>query len=62
MNKNKYFSKKMLAISTMLLMVMSIFVIPSSASANGGTYDYVIITTNDIVENSQELAFFTHMK
>jgi len=62
MNKNKYFSKKMLAISTMLLMVMSIFVIPSSASANGGTYDYVIITTNDIVENSQELDFFIHMK
>ena len=53
----------MLAISTMLLMVMSIFVIPSSASANGsGTYDYVIITTNDIVENSQELDFFIHMK
>ena len=46
----------------MLLMFMSIFVIPSSASANGETYDYVIITTNDIVENSQELDFFIHMK
>jgi hypothetical protein len=62
MNKNRYFSKKMLAISIMLLMVMNIFVIPSSASANGGTYDYVIITTNDIEANSQELQFFIKMK
>jgi hypothetical protein len=63
MNKNKYISKKILAISTMLLMVMSIFVIPPSASANGGeTYDYVIITTNDIEANSQELQFFIKMK
>jgi len=63
MNKNKYFSKIMLAISTMLIMVMIISVTPSSANTNGGgTYDYVIITTNDIVENSQELNFFIHMK
>jgi hypothetical protein len=63
MNKNKYFSKIMLAISTMLIMVMIISVTPASANANGGgTYDYVIITTNDIVENSQELDFFIHMK
>jgi hypothetical protein len=63
MNKNKYFSKTMLAISSMLLIVMSIFVTPSNANANGGgTYDYVIITTNDIVENSQELDFFIRMK
>ena len=63
MNKNKYSSKKMLAIAAMLVMVMSIFAMPASASANGGgTYDYVIITTNDIVENSQELDFFIRMK
>jgi len=44
-------------------MVMSIFVVPSSASANGGgTYDYVIITTNDIVDNSEYLDFFIKMK
>ena len=44
-------------------MVSIIFVMPASANANGGgTYDYVIITTNDIVENSQELGFFIHMK
>ena len=53
----------MLTILTMLLMVSIIFVMPSSANANGGgIYDYVIITTNDIVENSQELDFFIHMK
>ena len=53
----------MLTILTMLLMVSIIFVMPASANANGGgTYDYVIITTNDIVENSQELGFFIHMK
>jgi len=63
MNKSKYFSNKMLTILTMLLMVSIIFVMPASANANGGgTYDYVIITTNDIVENSQELGFFIHMK
>jgi len=63
MNKNKYFSNRMLTILTMLLMVSIIFVMPASANANGGgTYDYVIITTNDIVENSQELGFFIHMK
>jgi len=63
MNKNKYFSKIMLAISTMLIMVMSIFVMPASASANGGgTYDYVIITTNDIAANSEYLDFFVKMK
>jgi len=38
-------------------------VIPSSASANGGgTYDYVIITTSDIVDNSEYLDFFVKMK
>ena len=53
----------MLAISTMLLVVMSIFVTPSSAAANaGGTYDYVIVTTNDIVDNSEYLDFFIKMK
>ncbi|MFC1871389.1 C25 family cysteine peptidase [Chloroflexota bacterium] len=63
MNNNKYFSKTILAISTILLVVMSIFVTPSSASANGGgTYDYVIITTNDIVANSEYLDFFIKMK
>jgi hypothetical protein len=63
MNKNRYFPKITLAISIMLLMAMNIFVIPSSASANGGgTYDYVIITTNDIEANSQELQFFIKMK
>jgi hypothetical protein len=65
MNKNKYFSKIMLAISITLLMVMVmiIFVTPSSANANvGGTYDYVIITTNYIVDNSEYLDFFIKMK
>ncbi|MGM0771983.1 MAG: C25 family cysteine peptidase, partial [Halobacteriota archaeon] len=63
MNKNRCFSKTMLTISIMLLMVMSIFVVPSSAGANGGgTYDYVIITTNDIVDNSEYLDFFIKMK
>jgi hypothetical protein len=63
MNKNKFFPKTILALSIMLLMAMSIFVMPSSASANGGgTYDYVIITTNDIVDNSEYLDFFIKMK
>jgi hypothetical protein len=63
MIKNKYFSKIMLAISTMLIMVMIMSVTPSSANANGGgTYDYVIVTTNDIVDNSEYLDFFVKMK
>ena len=63
MNKSKFFPKIILALSIMLLMAMSIFVMPSSASANGGgTYDYVIITTNDIVANSEYLDFFVKMK
>lgn len=63
MNRNRYFSNKMLTVLTMLLMVSIIFVMPCSASANGGgTYDYVIITTNDIEANSQELQFFIKMK
>ena len=41
-------------------MITSILVFPSAA--NGGTYDYVIITTNDIEANSQELQFFIKMK
>lgn len=30
--------------------------------SNGGTYDYVIITTNDIVSNSERLDNFMHLK
>ena len=60
MKKNKFIVKKMPAISIMLMMIFSFFVFPSSA--NSGTYDYVIITTNDIVENSSELDFFIKMK
>ena len=63
MNKNKFFPKTILALSTVLLMAMSIFVTPLIANANsGGTFDYVIITTNDIVDNSEYLNFFIKMK
>jgi hypothetical protein len=63
MNKSRYSSRVMLAMSTMLIMAMIMSVTPASANANsGGTYDYVIITTNDVVENSEELDFFIRMK
>jgi len=61
MNKKINFRKKTLVISLALMMVSSIFVLPSGAD-NGGTYDYVIITTNAIVGASEELGFFIHMK
>jgi len=60
MNKKINFTRKTLVISLALMMVSSIFVFPSAA--NGGTYDYVIITTNAIYDNSQELQFFIKMK
>ena len=60
MNKNKFFPKTILALSTVLLVAMGIFVTPASASENGGgTYDYVIITTNEIVDNSEYLDFLS---
>ncbi|UCB58836.1 MAG: hypothetical protein JSV67_00640 [Thermoplasmatales archaeon] len=61
MNGKIYFTKKTLVLSIMLMLVSSIFVFPSGANG-GGTYDYVIITTKDIVENSQELDFFIRIK
>lgn len=45
----------------MFMMVFSIFVFPTSANS-GGTYDYVIITTDDIYSNSEYLGFFIKMK
>ncbi len=41
-------------------MITIIFALPSVAS--NGTYDFVIITTNDIIDNSEQLDFFIHMK
>jgi len=61
MNKNINFRRKTLVITFALMMTISIFVFPSGAF-NGGTYDYVIITTNAIVENSEELQHFINMK
>ena len=61
MNKNMNFRRKTLVITFALIMTVSIFMLPSSA-VNGGTYDYVIITTNDIVDNSEELQHFINMK
>jgi len=58
MNKKINFRKKTLVISLALMMVSSIFVLPSGAD-NGGTYDYVIITTNAIVGASEELGFLS---
>jgi len=55
-----YFIKKTLAISIIFIMITSIFIFPTTA--NGETYDYIIITTNDIEANSQELHFFIQMK
>jgi hypothetical protein len=60
MNKKINFMRKTLVISAALIMISSIFVLPSAA--DGVTYDYVIITTNDIEANSQELPFFIKMK
>ncbi len=51
---------KYLILTLILLLALACF--PASASANGTSYDYVIITTNDIEANSQELQFFIKMK
>ena len=60
-NKLKY-NRKTLVISLALIMVSSIFVVTPPIVADNGTYDYVIITTNGIVYNSEELDHFIHMK
>ena len=45
-----------------LVAFMLLSCLPAAANASGETYDYVIITTNDIEANSQELQFFIKMK
>lgn len=45
-----------------LTLVSSIFVLAPVTVADNGTYDYVIITTNAIESNSEELDFFIRMK
>ena len=61
MNRKIKFGRKTLVIYLALMMILSIFVFPSGA--NGvDTYDYVIITTNAIVEGSEELDHFIYTK
>ncbi|MCK4902522.1 MAG: hypothetical protein KAS76_04120, partial [Thermoplasmatales archaeon] len=60
MNNKIKFGKRILTLLITLTMVTSIFVMPSTAS--NGTYNYVIITTNAIFENSEELDHFINMK
>jgi len=60
-NKLK-FKRKTLVISLALMLIISIFVGTPSTFADNGIYDYVIITANDIVSNSEELDHFIHMK
>ncbi|PNX49654.1 MAG: hypothetical protein BV457_00955 [Thermoplasmata archaeon M9B1D] len=55
--ENKFFSM-LLA----LIMLSSIFIITPNTIADNGVYDYVIITTNAIVENSEELDHFIYAK
>ena len=61
MSRKTNFKTKTLVISLALMMVSGIFVLPSGANG-GGTYDYVIITSNAIESNSHELDFFIRMK
>jgi len=56
-------SRKVIYLIFTLVLLTSLTWLPTPASANGGgTYDYVIITTNDIVDNSEYLDFFIKMK
>ena len=58
-NKNKFVNIT-LVLFFVFILVSSVFVFP--INANGGTYDFVIITTSDIRDNSKELDFFIKMK
>jgi len=60
MDKGIHFGKKIITMLITLIMVTSIFVLPSTA--RNRSYDYVIIITNAIVENSKELDHFIYMK
>lgn len=60
MNKKIKYRNRILTLLITLTMLTSILAFPSSAS--NGTYNYIIITTNAIVENSEELGYFIYMK
>ncbi|HEY93944.1 MAG TPA: hypothetical protein G4O15_03265 [Dehalococcoidia bacterium] len=56
-------SRKIMYLSLTLVLSIVFSWLPATASANGGgPYDYVIITTSDIVDNSEYLEFFIKMK
>ncbi|EMR75033.1 PA14 domain-containing protein [Thermoplasmatales archaeon SCGC AB-540-F20] len=62
MRGKKNFEKSLLTLLISLVMITSMFVFVPAIVADNGAYDYVIITTNDIVDNSEELEHFIHMK
>ena len=62
MGKKIKFGKRLLTMLVVLTMVSSIFVLAPATVADNETYDYVIITTDAIVDNSEELEHFIHMK
>jgi len=62
MKKKILIGKKLFSTLASILMISSICVLTPSTIADGETHDYVIITTDYIVENSEELDYFIHMK
>jgi len=62
MGKKIKFRKRLLTILVALTLISSIFVLAPATVADNGTYEYVIITTDAIVDNSEELEHFIHMK
>jgi hypothetical protein len=60
--KKRFLKKKLLSLLIILTMLTSICIFAPSFPAENGSYNYVIITTNAIVENSEELDHFIYAK